>query len=179
MIQVSQFDRLQALEWLRARGPKQQELFRQARHVRRAHCNDDVLLRGVIEMSSHCSKLCRYCAMRSPNAALQRYRMSSQEVLAVAADIKGRGLSTAFLQAGQDTGIDPVLEEVIPAIRHGLEMDVLLCVGDAPHVYRRFAELGRGVHPQVRSGRSRLLPTNRRRAARPSAAGDGSHSPRA
>jgi len=144
---ICPLDRPTVLQWLQARGPKQQELFRQARHVRHVHGGDDVLLRGVIEMSSHCSKLCKYCAMRSPNTGLQRYRMTAEEILEVAGEIKSRGISTAFLQAGQDLACDPILEEVIPEIRHGMQMNVLLCVGERPpHVYRRYAELGAGAY---------------------------------
>lgn len=147
MIHARQLDRPAVLQWLRARGPKQQELLCQARHVRLAHGGDDVLLRGVIEMSSHCCKQCKYCAMRFANASLERYRMTSQEILEVACDIKSQGISTVFLQAGQDVACDPILEEVIPKIRRGMEMDVLLCVGERPpHVYRRFAELGAGAY---------------------------------
>jgi biotin synthase len=143
MIHIRQLDKSAVIDWLQARGERQLELFRQARAVRSEHRGDEVLLRGVIEISNHCEKSCKYCAMRHQNGSLARYRMSTEEILAVAVHIRSQGISTAFLQAGQDRESDAILEQVIPEIKGGLGMNVLLCVGERPEaVYRRFAELG-------------------------------------
>jgi biotin synthase len=131
------------LRWLTATDDLQQELFRRAREVRGERQGDGVVLRGVVEISSYCRRRCDYCAMRAPNRNLDRYRLSADQVLAVVGQIKRHGITTAFLQAGEDPHCDPLLEEVIPAIKQGLGMNVLLCVGQRPREkYRRFAELG-------------------------------------
>lgn len=131
------------LPLLTAHGELQQELFRRAREVRRANHADAVVLRGVIEISNYCQKRCGYCAMRCVNKALQRYRMKPDDILAIAAEIKRANITTVFLQSGQDPRCDPILEQVIPELKQGLHLNVLLCLGERPReVYARFAELG-------------------------------------
>ncbi len=138
-----QLSRPDLLRLLTATGDVQQELFSQARDVRHDESGDEVLLRGVIEVSSYCQKQCQYCAMRAPNKKADRYRLTSEQVLAIVEGMREFPISTAFIQAGQDPHVDAILEEVIPAIKHDLGMEVLLCVGERPRrVYQRFAELG-------------------------------------
>jgi biotin synthase len=84
--------------------------------------------------------------MRRCNADLQRYRMTAEEILAVAAEIKQARISTVFLQAGQDRQCDAIIEAVIPEIHRRLGLDVLLCVGERPPaIYHRYAALGAGA----------------------------------
>ncbi len=121
----------------------QQLLFAQARAVRAAAGVEQVTLRGVIEISNHCQKSCDYCAMRSPNGDLERYRLDAEAIMAIVATIHAHGIPIAFLQSGQDPRCDEVIEQVIPAIKRQYGLRVLLCLGERPRsAYRRFAELG-------------------------------------
>jgi biotin synthase len=130
------------VELLQVRGELQQELFRRARAVRKNNGLDNVLVRGVIEISNFCQKNCDYCAMRAVNRDLDRYRMSAAEILAIAAEIRKANISIAFLQSGQDRQCDSTIAEVIPEIKK-MGLHVLLCLGERPkEVYERFAELG-------------------------------------
>lgn len=143
MIHVEQLDKATVTRWLLARDGMQQELFRQARAVRRENGDDSVMLRGVIEISNYCEKRCNYCAMRACNPVVERYRMTPEQILAVAREIKSQNIGTVFLQSGQDRHCDAMLEEVIPEIKNELKMDVLLCLGERPkEVYQRWVELG-------------------------------------
>jgi biotin synthase len=135
--------RAQIAGWLTATGAAQQELLDRARAIRHEYCSDQVLLRGLVEISSYCQKKCDYCAMRAPNRKLERYRLASEDILAAVAEIKHHDLNIVFLQGGQDPHGDEILEEVIPAIRREFGLPVLLNLGERPkHVYRRFVELG-------------------------------------
>lgn len=128
---------------LQADGALQQNLFAKARKIRRKYNINDVLLRGVIEISNYCQKKCDYCAMGCSNPHLERYRMGPDEILNVARKIKEAGINVAFLQSGQDPLSDHIVEEVIPRIRHELGMRVLLCLGEKDRqVYKQYADLG-------------------------------------
>ncbi|EAZ92671.1 radical SAM protein [Crocosphaera chwakensis] len=130
-------------ELIQAQGELQQDLFRQAREVRQQAGVDEVLLRGVIEISNYCQKNCDYCAMRAANPKLNRYRMAAEEILEIADQIAQMDISILFLQAGQDPQSDSVVEEVIPEIKRRYNFPVLLCMGERPqNVYQRFAQLG-------------------------------------
>jgi biotin synthase len=128
---------------LRATGEEQQALFRRAREVRRLHAGDSVKLRGVIELSNVCQKTCDYCAIRAGNKALERYRMTADDILMFAGRIRETGIATIFLQGGQDPGMDSVVSAVIPRLRAEFGTEVLLCLGERPrHVYEEWAALG-------------------------------------
>ena len=124
-------------------GNFQQELFQWAREVRREVKADKVLLRGVIEISNYCNKNCDYCAMRTTNTELNRYTLHSDDIISIATAIKNTGIKVVFLQGGQNSTNDHLLEQVIPIIKNELNLEVLLCLGERPlHVYEKFAQLG-------------------------------------
>ncbi len=124
-------------------GDEQEQLFQRARQERRRAGGDPVTLRGVIEISNHCQKSCDYCAMRSPNGEMERYRMTPERILEIVAEIAANGIPIAFLQAGQDPAADAMVAELIPEIKRRFDLRILLCLGERPRAtYRRFAELG-------------------------------------
>ena len=127
------------IELLQVTGNKQQDLFEQARNVRQS---DEVVLRGVIEITNYCQKNCNYCAMRAVNTNLERYRLTAEDILSIGKEIKQANASVIFLQGGQDPQYDQVVAEVIPDLK-SLGLEVLLCLGERPkETYTRFAQLG-------------------------------------
>jgi biotin synthase len=128
---------------LTAEGELQQELFQWAREVRRENDGDNVVLRGVIEITNICQKNCDYCAMRATNTDLSRYALNAEEILGLVQLIKDSGIGVAFLQGGQNPRNDTLLEQVIPVIKNDLKMQVLLCLGERSQaVYEKFVRLG-------------------------------------
>lgn len=127
---------------LTADGEAQQDLFRAARAVREASGMQAVKLRGVIEISNYCQKSCGYCAIRPQNKALERYRMDVDTILAIAEGIRSEGITTVFLQAGQDPKCDAIVSEAIPRVR-ALGVNVLLNLGEkARETYAAYAAAG-------------------------------------
>jgi biotin synthase len=142
LLGIEQVTKAELVELLQAKGDLQQELFRQARLMRKKCGADDVLVRGVIEISNFCQKNCDYCAMRAINGELDRYRMSATEILSIAEEIRRANISIAFLQSGQDRQCDETIAEVIPELKK-MGLHVLLCLGERPQeVFDRFAALG-------------------------------------
>ncbi len=137
------WSKLSLMKLMKAEGKLQRNLFQMAQTIRREQGLDQVTLRGVIEISNYCQKNCNYCAMRCVNKGFDRYRLSSDEILSIAAEIKNANISTVFLQSGQDPQCEPILQDVIPKIRNRLEMDVLLCLGEkSREIYQRYKDLG-------------------------------------
>jgi len=62
-----------------------------------------VYLRGLIEVSNHCSKNCNYCGIRAGNPSLDRYRMTEKEILKAVDEGAKRGFSTFVIQGGEDS----------------------------------------------------------------------------
>jgi len=59
-------------------------------------------LRGLIEIGNHCVRGCAYCGLRVGNAAIHRYRMTEDEILAGAREAVEFGYGTVVLQVGED-----------------------------------------------------------------------------
>ena len=78
------FGRDELRRLLTVTGDEQESLFRRAREARRLAGADDVKLRGVIELSNYCQKTCDYCAIRAGNKALERYRMTADDIMRLA-----------------------------------------------------------------------------------------------
>jgi biotin synthase len=91
--------------WLRECGPERlAELWDRADAVRRARVGDEVLRRGLVEVSNHCARSCFYCGLRVQRR-LPRRRMSAEEVLECCSRARGAGCATVVLQSGEDPGL--------------------------------------------------------------------------
>lgn len=124
--------RQEALEWLRQDDPRQlQELWRRADDLRRENVGDEVFLRGLIELSNHCSRLCAYCGIRADNRTIPRYRMTEAELMESAAQAVRFGYGTLVLQAGEDPGLTAEwLACVIHRIKAEYGLAVTLSLGE-------------------------------------------------
>ncbi len=95
--------RSEILNWLRETDHHRlEDLWQLADRTRREYVGDEVHLRGLLELSNHCVRLCMYCGLRAANAALRRYRMSDDEVLRCAHRAVKYGYGTVVLQSGED-----------------------------------------------------------------------------
>ncbi|MBU0570520.1 MAG: hypothetical protein KJ995_03970, partial [Candidatus Omnitrophica bacterium] len=56
-------------------------LYRKADSVREQYVGNDIYLRGIVEFSNYCGKNCNYCGIRGANAAVERYRMTQEEIV--------------------------------------------------------------------------------------------------
>ncbi|MBN1947002.1 MAG: [FeFe] hydrogenase H-cluster radical SAM maturase HydE [Bradymonadales bacterium] len=91
------------LDWLQEDRPERLELlWRQADRVRHQNVGDAVHLRGLIEISNHCTRRCAYCGVRAPNRRARRYRMTPQQILECVHLAVERGFGTVVLQSGED-----------------------------------------------------------------------------
>ena len=95
----------QIVAWLRETNPARlAELWRMADDTRQRFVGGEVHLRGLIEFSNYCVRLCAYCGLRAPNDGLRRYRMSAEEILACARQAVSFGYGAVVLQSGEDPG---------------------------------------------------------------------------
>ena len=95
--------RAEILRWLRETDPDRlNDLWQLADRARQECVGGEVHLRGLIELSNHCVRLCGYCGLRAGNLGLQRYRMSDDEIMACVRKAVAFGYGTVVLQAGED-----------------------------------------------------------------------------
>jgi biotin synthase len=118
--------------WLRERDPAALErLWARADAVRAAHVGDAVHLRGLIEVSNHCIRLCLYCGIRACSDGITRYRLSADDILACAREAKRLGYGTVVMQSGEDPGLTrEFIAGVIRAIKAETGLAITLSLGE-------------------------------------------------
>ncbi len=122
------------LAWLRETDPSRlSRLYRRADAVRREHVGNEVHLRGLVEVSNHCVRRCAYCGIAATNDAIERYRMTEDEVLACARQAVELGYGTVVLQAGEDYGLTrESVSSMVRSIRRETGLAVTLSLGERP-----------------------------------------------
>jgi biotin synthase len=124
--------RSEIIAWLRETNEARlEDLWRRADLVRQQSVGGEVHLRGLIEISNHCIRLCGYCGLRVGNRELPRYRMTADEILACVQEGVAFGYGTAVLQAGEDPGIRADwMADVVRRIKTESPMAVTLSLGE-------------------------------------------------
>jgi len=119
-------------------------LFDFADRVRREFVGDGVLLRGIIEFSNICRNTCQYCGLNRSNVRLQRYRLTSDEILAATENVDQAGIKTIVLQSGEEDNLDADwLRQVVEEIKWRFDVAVTLCVGERSRAeYQAWKEAG-------------------------------------
>lgn len=77
-------------------------LFSLADKIRHDNVGDGVHLRGLIEFSNICKRSCKYCGLRAADKFIDRYRISSDEIVSYAEHAVKTGYKTIVLQSGED-----------------------------------------------------------------------------
>ena len=92
------------LRWLRESDEARlADLWRWADDTRQKNVGGEVHLRGLIEISNCCIRLCGYCGLRAPNQSLQRYRMTREEIIACVRQGEAPGFGR-WCPVGEDPG---------------------------------------------------------------------------
>ncbi len=122
------------LSWLREDDPgRLKRLWERADDCRRETVGDAVHLRGLLEISNHCCRMCTYCGLRAGNRKLVRFRMDENEIMACVFQAVAAGYGTVVLQAGEDYGIESQwLAGIVRRIRSEPSLAVTLSMGERP-----------------------------------------------
>lgn len=120
------------LTWLRETSESRlAELWRMADDTRQRHVGGQVHLRGLVEFSNHCVRLCAYCGLRVANTEVVRYRMSADEILQCARQAASFGYGTVVLQSGEDPGVKADwMADLIRRIKCETGLAVTLSLGE-------------------------------------------------
>jgi len=108
-----------------------QKLYNRADEVRAEYCGDEVHLRGIIDFSNYCEQNCLYCGLRADNTHLQRYRMTTEEIIETAKQIINSGIFTIVLQSGEDNYYDSdLIAYIIYSIKQIADVAITLSLGE-------------------------------------------------
>lgn len=73
-----------------------------ARRLTDEFYHHDIYMRGLIEFTNYCRNDCLYCGIRRSNRELERYRLSSEDILMCTDEGYRLGFRTFVLQGGED-----------------------------------------------------------------------------
>ncbi|WHH58138.1 [FeFe] hydrogenase H-cluster radical SAM maturase HydE [Petroclostridium sp. X23] len=118
-------------------------LFDAANRVRKEQVGDEVYLRGIIEFSNYCRKNCKYCGIRA-DSCVRRYRLSYDEIVETALNIKDSGINTVILQSGEDLWwTTKRITKLVSRIKEETDMVITLSIGEREKSeYEVFKEAG-------------------------------------
>ncbi|SNX53770.1 [FeFe] hydrogenase H-cluster radical SAM maturase HydE [Thermoanaerobacterium sp. RBIITD] len=119
-------------------------IYNAADEMRKAIVGDVVDIRAAIEFSNICRKNCFYCGLRRDNMLVERYRMSIDEIVDTAKELKKIGIKTVILQSGEDLWYtEEKIIEIIKRIKKETKMRITLSIGERnEEEYRHYKEAG-------------------------------------
>ncbi|MGM9936748.1 MAG: [FeFe] hydrogenase H-cluster radical SAM maturase HydE, partial [Candidatus Ornithomonoglobus sp.] len=118
-------------------------LHKTADAVRRERYGTEVYTRGLIEFTNYCKNNCYYCGLRRDNTALERYRLTKEQILKCADTGYELGFRTWVLQGGEDMYYsDEYICEIVSELKSAHpDCAVTLSIGEKPtesyEAYRR------------------------------------------
>ena len=93
-------------------------LAKAASDLRQKIYGNAVFTRGLIEISNICKNDCLYCGIRRSNIHVERYRLTSEDILSCAGEGYDLGFRTFVLQGGEDPFFsDAVLGSIVSRIK--------------------------------------------------------------
>lgn len=120
-----------------------EELFIVADEIRKKKKGDEVLLRALVEFTNICKCDCFYCGLRCENKKVERYRLSTEQILSCAQKAVDDGVKTIVLQGGEDSfWTKERLCEIIKEIKKN-NVALTLSIGERPYEdYKAFKDYG-------------------------------------
>lgn len=115
--------------------------------VKAAHPGRKVYLRGLIELSNVCSKNCYYCGIRAANIKVERYTLSTDEVLNAAHFAWQQGFGSLVIQTGEQKStrftsqISSLLQEIHKHTNNELTI-TLSCGEQSQETYKEWRQAG-------------------------------------
>jgi len=114
----------------------QDALFHLADIVRKKNVGDSVFFRGLIEFSNVCRNSCLYCGIRCKNMQIKRYRLTPEEITALARNAVHLGFKTIVLQSGEDVGFS--CADLCHTIEEIKKMDVAITLSIGEREYEEY-----------------------------------------
>ena len=126
---MSEFSRNEIIEILKDNS-QDELIFSMADEIRKNFVGDEVHLRGLIEFSNICKCNCKYCGLRCENKFIDRYRISSEDIINYAKNAVQMGYKTIVLQSGEDEFYSrEVMCKIITEIKK-LDVALTLSIGE-------------------------------------------------
>ncbi|MDD5596312.1 MAG: [FeFe] hydrogenase H-cluster radical SAM maturase HydE [Victivallaceae bacterium] len=124
-----------------------EQIFREARRVKREYAGNKIYIRGLIEFSNICAKDCLYCGIRKSNKNINRFKMAADDIVKLALQAYENNYASLVLQGGEIESEEyaSFIESTVRRIKTGSggRLGITLSLGEqSPEVYRRWFAAG-------------------------------------
>lgn len=120
-------------------------LHTKAREIAKIAYQGRIFARGLIEFTNICARNCRYCGIRRDNSAVERYRLSLDDILGACETGHALGYRTFVLQGGEDPGLsaDDIVDMVVRIKERYPDCALTLSIGEWSKAdYKSFYDAG-------------------------------------
>lgn len=119
---MEKYKELEFNQWLTLLKNRSREgadyLFEKARNVSRKYFGNKIYTRGLIEFTNYCRNNCYYCGIRRGNNNVERYRLTTEQIMECCRQGYALGFRTFVLQGGEDYYFnDERMVEIISVIK--------------------------------------------------------------
>lgn len=123
------------------------KLYEKAYSIKEKYVGKKAYYRGLIEFSNKCIKNCYYCGIRSGNENVERFDMTSDEIIKMAKWAYENNYGSVTLQSGerQDKNFEKFVKDMIFDIKKvsGGKLGLTLCLGEqTEEIYKEWFEAG-------------------------------------
>ncbi len=122
------------------------ELLRQrAQYTAKRHFQNKIYTRGLIEFTNYCKNDCYYCGIRRSNKSVERYRLTTEQILDCCREGHRLGFRTFVLQGGEDASYtDEDIVSIITTIKAEFpDCAITLSIGEKSYEsYLRYYKAG-------------------------------------
>lgn len=141
------FDKESIVELLKSEGSDRDLLFALASEIKQEYIGNKVHLRGLIELTNHCSKNCYYCGIGASNKNLNRFMVTLPEVDKAIQFSTDNNFGSIVIQSGeiQSESFTQTIENILFSIKKigKGELGVTLSCGEQSlETYRRWKSAG-------------------------------------
>ena len=147
ILSEERFDKESIVTLLMSEGNDRELLFAKAAEVKHEYIGNKVHLRGLIELTNHCTKNCHYCGIGASNKKLQRFMVSLPEVEEAIQFTYANNYGSLVIQTGeiQSESFTQIIEDILFAITRigkGKLGVTLSCGEQSIRTYRRWKAAG-------------------------------------
>ena len=137
-------DKNDVIKLLEASDTDAQLIFETANKIREEQMGNEVHLRGLIEFSNYCKRICTYCGIRAGVQDLTRYRLSVDEIVKTAVNAEKLGYRSVVLQSGEDPFYTAdVVAAFVDGIKRETDLAITLSIGEYSYQdYKLMKEAG-------------------------------------
>lgn len=131
ILKKEDFSREEIITLLSLRSDEEIALLRKkANKIRFENCGNEIHIRALLDFSNYCEENCAFCELREDNFAVNRYRISADEIIEIAKKISNLGFKTIYLQSGEDSFYDPdIIAYIIYTIKQQTDLALTLNIG--------------------------------------------------